>query len=454
MTPTNVGDGKLAPPSEVIRPHSPNPDVYTHRTLQAGEVNEFLDHLATVFCVTKPNGAPGAPRGLFQDHWENDERRDLDGVVVSLDPEQVRSRPFLLLSGLFTCQNHEQGKIVSSVRVYVRDMVFTPATSIPCGAIGDVATQTSHRGKRLASRLMSMAEAYMATKGFPMAVLHAAPAAAGLYASLGWTKRVLEYHGVKVRAGELSGGGGQADGCRDAQFSNDGDVALLRALFGRVAGGVTGSFVRGPEAWRTWVEKSVNDTRKRVVRCMVGGSSRGEPVAYGFVEASVWDLDRIARGEDVGEVTVQVREFFVGRLEESTAPVTVGPVGAVEFVRSFEAVVKYALAKHGLTGLDVKLVVPGAILPFEVFDRAAEMDSKLPSWVSNAERREVVVDDAWMYKVLKPFEVIEEDGTKVRVEKVEDALPLFERPVGNFKGCEGVDCKRTLRSGFYKTDSF
>ena len=32
-------------------------------------VNGFLDHLSLVFSVKKADGSPGAPRGVFEDHW-------------------------------------------------------------------------------------------------------------------------------------------------------------------------------------------------------------------------------------------------------------------------------------------------------------------------------------------------------------------------------------------------
>ncbi|KAI8838965.1 hypothetical protein BC829DRAFT_404114, partial [Chytridium lagenaria] len=73
-------------------------------------------HLGIVFGVPKANGAPGAPRSLFQDHWVNDPYADKDGVAVAF------------ADGL------KGGK-----ENYVRKMHLAPGITIQVGGIGDLA---------------------------------------------------------------------------------------------------------------------------------------------------------------------------------------------------------------------------------------------------------------------------------------------------------------------------
>ncbi|KAJ3209392.1 hypothetical protein HDU67_006218 [Dinochytrium kinnereticum] len=423
---------------------------YDVRTLKNNdEVEKFLDHLGIVFGVPKTNGSPGAPRGVFQDHWENDPWKDLDGVAVAFAGEDV----------------------VSSVRVYVRKMHLGSGMTVDVGGIGDVATQIAHRGKRLASKLMSMGEDFMKAKNINFAVLHAAPAAAPLYASLGWKACGLGFYKVTIQAGELEHG--KRRDARGLDLSKFEDVVVARSLFQTVAPNVAGTFARDDvRYWTRWVP-ACRDSRRRFVRKVLPGSRAGDTVAYMIMDAMVADL--AVPSSAVSPLAVEVREFFAGQLEQdlpATPPAGwetteaicsahiphTSPLPPLDFLDCFTSLLHSCIEDLGVSipTSTIRATVPSGILPVESLEAmasaaaAATPSLTLPGWVTNVTRREDATDAYWMYKVLSPFSL--EGGEEVRGE--DGAVALMQRPVGRFAGCSGVVCERTLRGGFFRTDNF
>ncbi|KAJ3333935.1 hypothetical protein HDU76_000970 [Blyttiomyces sp. JEL0837] len=438
---------------------------YTFKSIASpAEVEAFLDHLGIVFGVPKANGAPGACRGVFQDHWENDPDADKDGVVVAIP----------------TGSN----EIVSSVRVYVRQIHITPTTSVRIGGIGDVATRIEHRGKRLASKLMTMADDYMTSHGFPFGMLHAAPAAAPLYASLGWHSCPATYNVIKFMPEDwtssssllniIQHGSLISSKPRKVNFGSELDVSIMMKLHQMVAGPVSGSFERPTiEHWTRWVPSSRDIRRRfeRVVLANEGDVRVGDEVGYIIVEGMVADLNAILATTDATEkattkeITIQIREVFAGKVDAvgvsisgSTVVTSISPLSPERFAVVLSNLFKSGIEALGLSAEKVTVLgdVPAASLPFEAMDSMlatpTATNAKL-NWL-NKDRRDVSVDNAMMFKLFKPFTVKDANGEDVEVGDIEALIKIFRSPLGKFTGCEGVNADQTEGFGFFKTDNF
>ncbi|KAJ3067101.1 hypothetical protein HDU98_009684 [Podochytrium sp. JEL0797] len=456
---------QLSLPPSADQPHAitagvcapvPTPE-YAVSSLPPARVDAFLDHLDTVFNITKPNGAQGASRLLFEDHWKFDPERDPDGVFVAVE------------SG--------DNKIVSSVRVYNRHIHLSPPPSTPhaTGGIGDVATNLNHRGKSLAKKLMRLADGYMSnTRGYAFGVLHAAPLAAPIYASIGWVGVAMRSRNV-VTDFEVVAKGCKvgAGGVREVELGVGGkEVVLMRKLHGMVAPFVLGTFARDSEEyWVDYVGKC-NDPRRVVTRLVfteggrsVGEVREGDVVGYAVCEVLRFELGKVAAGE-MAEIPVQVKEVFVGKVDK------VKDDGSVESVRKasvgeFANAISYLLAAamqrlleplegSGVWSGKVKLCFPAALMPEELFE-AMETSVTFAPWWSV---RELVDEVGWMFKVFSPFVVSGFDGKEVVVESGKD-LEHILGPVRAggagvvFAGCEGVVLKEGADVfGFLKTDAF
>lgn len=76
-------------------------------------------------------------------------------------------------------------RVVGSVRVFHRK-IYLGGEAVSMGGIGEVCTREEHRGEGIARRLLAMAVEYMRSQGITVSSLHAGPAVAGLYESLGY----------------------------------------------------------------------------------------------------------------------------------------------------------------------------------------------------------------------------------------------------------------------------
>ncbi|KAJ3115756.1 hypothetical protein HDU96_000087 [Phlyctochytrium bullatum] len=427
---------------------TPASDEYEVRTLRNGdEVEAFLDHLGTVFGVPKANGAPGAPRGLFEDHWHNDPHADLDGVAVAFAGKEV----------------------ASSVRVYLRTMCLGRGRKVRTGGIGDVATRVEHRGKRLASKLMAMSESYMKSKGIDFAVLHAAPAAAPLYASLGWKAVDLGYYTLAIHAGELTTPPKVQS--RPLRLDELGDVATARSLFTNVVPHLAGTFTRDhPKHWTKWVP-SEKDTRRKISRRIVSAEKAGEHVAYMVLVVLALDAAQL---DGTKSLAVEVREFFAGKLESdlpaavpsgwdqdeasfaaAANAVKTSPLAPTEFASLFQALLTAGIEDFGVpvATTPFKVTLPSAVFPTEVYD-ILKTESDTPPFLVDDSRRENTPDGFWMYKLLSPFSVVDAEGESKAIDTIEAAVELFQEPLGDYPGCSGVVCDRTQRGCFLRTDNF
>jgi hypothetical protein len=89
MSPNNPVSTQAAAAASPSKPALDVSELYQLRCIKEDkEIGLFLDHLGIVFGVPKAPGVPGAPRGLFQDHWEDDPEADMDGVMVAIPKTQ------------------------------------------------------------------------------------------------------------------------------------------------------------------------------------------------------------------------------------------------------------------------------------------------------------------------------------------------------------------------------
>ncbi|KAJ3021246.1 UNVERIFIED_CONTAM: hypothetical protein HDU68_009730 [Siphonaria sp. JEL0065] len=476
MTP--VSRGNTPEPSPVLRPAQladvpavPFPakqqpaklpaNEYEITSLPPSAVDDFLDHLDSVFNVTKPNGSQGASRALFQDHWEFDPERDPHGVFVAV-------------------ANSDQ-KIVSSVRVYNRQIHVNqqPPAAHPTGGIGDVATNLQHRGKSLAKKLMNMADEYMhETRGYKLGVLHAAPLAAPIYASIGWKNVDLQNITIDTTLADVRKGHAVDSGnVKTIVFEKGGkELEVVRALHSLVAPSILGSFARtSDDYWVDYIGKN-NDPRRIVSRLLFTPDSKGadalkvgDCVGYAICEVLRFDLGLLtsvlASGqEEVASISIQIKEVFCGKVatvDENGFVTAVSAQTPSELSNTLSHLLSTTLQQlldslpNNGESLKVKLNSPAALLPGEVLEAMSRGSAFDAAWWT---KHEISNEVGWMFKVFEPFTVVRADGSILQVFN-EDDIEIVLGPVGEgglpFAGCKGVTLKQgSSVFGFLKTDAF
>jgi hypothetical protein len=308
---------------------------------------------------------------------------------------------------------------------------------------------------------MKMADDYMKANNFPLGVLHAAPAAAHLYGTLGWQVCSATYNVMNIRPGELTAFNAKIPSSvlpepRLVDFGSQAELSLMKALHSMVASNVFGSFARVDGYWPRWVARS-NDTRRKIIRYTLGDPRKsGDLVGYVIVETMVADIHLET------EIAIQIREFFAGKVtnpyKNDLNDVQVEPVDAGLFVKVLARLVMGALDAAGVqhSKRGVKLHLTGAAMPFEALDAAVRLlgdgEGACP-WIV-AERRDVAVDGAWMFKLQSPFVYKRPDGTETTISTTEDAIKVMKGTVSKFSGCKDVVADKTEAFGFFKTDNF
>ncbi|TPX55691.1 hypothetical protein PhCBS80983_g05105 [Powellomyces hirtus] len=336
---------------------------YKIRSLHGSEVEAFLDHLSTVF------GAVGAPRGLFSDHWYNNPHKSLDGVIVAVAGEDEQ--------------------IVSSMQVYRRELKLQHGRYISIGAIGDVATHPAHRGKGLASHVMTRAETYMLANHLSLAVLHAAPLAVPLYEKLGYRILPMKMSVLHLPAQDPQDPPGWIRWSGAVDFENTDHVDVMTVLHQRLA--PPGTFRRTAAYWNQWVRPKSNDTRWKIVKLLAQGQVNGRPAAaYLFL------------GFPLHEAKVTVFEFFCGFTSPNGIEEPFPPQHQESVLRHL---IKSAfdLAATELKTQDVEVSIASSLLP---------TPCDIPSHVE--------VDKSWLFKWLGNCSAEGKDGQKTQIGVVED----------------------------------
>ncbi|KND01856.1 uncharacterized protein SPPG_03646 [Spizellomyces punctatus DAOM BR117] len=402
-------------------------DIYTFRHLQDNEVDAFLNHLVSVFS-SRPGGVP---KGLFADHFLNDPDRDLEGIRVAVHPGNALKKD----------------EIVGTVRVYRRTLNLGPFGKLSCGAIGDVGTSPAHGGKGIASRLMREAEAYMIDRGISVAVLHTG-SAAKLYAKLGWCTCPMRMSTLSFEIGELKIGVEKwMRYARPVNVERRADVSLMRLLHEKFA--PVGSFVRSEAYWREWVSADPQDTRRKLVRHVLEASVDGKVVqAYMFLDISTLAVQQLlTSGKAETPVVSTVREFFVGRVEGGT----VSTVPREQFVGIFGALLLAGVntifdESIIVDSMQLKVTFPAILMPEAAMD--AIRDADLYDWLA-PQKRVFYEDLGWMWKVLRPFELVSHEET-CTITSNEELVQKLKNPISILS----INSGPINPYGFLKTDDF
>lgn len=184
------------------------------RALNAEELEVWLDHVTDVF---------SGGRQYFFNHWHNDPWRDPEGIRIAVD----------------------NGKIVSTVRVFIRKM-FLHGEPVTVGGIGEVSTRSEYRRRGLATQLLKDSIRFMESRDIVMSSLHGGQR---IYSVEGWEK-VPRYYAKQPIAAKKQ----VAWDVRPANFDDHAEVERIAALYDAYARKFNGTFVRDDMAyWTKWV---------------------------------------------------------------------------------------------------------------------------------------------------------------------------------------------------------
>ena len=184
------------------------------RALYPEELAAWLDHVTHVF---------SGSRQYFMNHWHNDPWKDFEGIRVAVD----------------------DGKIVSTVRVFIRKM-FLHGEPISVGGIGEVSTRPEYQRKGLATQLLRDAIRFMETRDIAISSLHGSQR---IYSVEGWEKAPRYYARQPLAAKK------QVEwDVRPVNFDDEAEVKQIASLYDTYSRKFNGTFVRDDMAyWRDWV---------------------------------------------------------------------------------------------------------------------------------------------------------------------------------------------------------
>lgn len=184
------------------------------RALNAEELETWLDHVTSVFT---------GGRRYFSNHWHNDPWRDPEGIRIAVD----------------------NGKIVSTVRVFIRKM-YLHGEPVTVGGIGEVSTRSEYRQRGLATQLLKDAIGFMESRNIVTSSLHGSQR---IYSVEGWEKVPRYYAKQPMTARKLV-----AWDVRPANFDDHAEMERIAALYDAYARKFNGTFVRDDMAyWTEWV---------------------------------------------------------------------------------------------------------------------------------------------------------------------------------------------------------
>lgn len=184
------------------------------RALYPDEFEAWLDHVTHVF---------SAGRQYFSNHWYNDPWKDVAGIRVAVD----------------------DGKIVSTVRVFIRKMFFH-GEPISVGGIGEVSTRSEYRRQGLATQLLKESIQFMEAREIAISLLHGSQR---IYSIEGWEKVPRYYAKITLPAKKQS-----QWRIRPLNFQDENEVTQLAALYDTYSRKFNGPFIRDDMAyWTDWV---------------------------------------------------------------------------------------------------------------------------------------------------------------------------------------------------------
>lgn len=185
------------------------------RALYPEEVEAWLDHVTSVFT---------GGRQYFSNHWNNDPWRDPEGIRIAVD----------------------DGKIVSTVRVFIRKM-FLHGEPITVGGIGEVSTRQEYRRRGLATQLLKDSIRFMEARDIVTSSLHGSQR---IYSIEGWEK-VPRYYARQPFTAQKQ----VAWNIRPVNFDDETEVKRIATLYDGYARKFNGPFVRDDITyWTKWVK--------------------------------------------------------------------------------------------------------------------------------------------------------------------------------------------------------
>lgn len=211
------------------------------RGLKFEEMDAWFDHCMYAFNEGEYNYEY---RQEFANHWRNDPWRDLDGILVAV----------------------EDNEILSTVRVFQRN-VYLLGEEISLGGIGEVCTKPAHRGKGLSTILLGSAIELMEKRNIRISLL--LTGIYSFYARLGWIKSIMFRKSVGI-----TGKGALIPNIRPLDIEKD--CGQLMRIYGEYCTKLNGPVVRNNEFyWKNWV-MGLN------MRGLIWEDGTNNPVAYIF----------------------------------------------------------------------------------------------------------------------------------------------------------------------------
>lgn len=203
---------------------------YVMRGLTEEEIQPWADFCASLFSYK----ANPPPPSYFERHYYNDPQRDASLVRV-------------LFYG---------DKVVSSCRIFQRQISMDNETFVSAGGIGEVCTHTDHRKRGLSKILLQDAIRIMMSRGMKLSLLHAAPEFFAVYEkSGGYACVTSEWSVITIDCSKLDTPA-HAFEIRLAQFPQD--TARLQELHNEYSERrFVGCIVRSKEYWNTYISKEL-----------------------------------------------------------------------------------------------------------------------------------------------------------------------------------------------------
>ncbi len=184
------------------------------RALYPEELEAWLDHVTHVF---------SGSRQYFMNHCHNDPWKDFEGIRVAVD----------------------NGKIVSTVRVFIRKM-YLHGEPISVGGIGEVSTRPEYQRRGLATQLLKDAIRFMESREIAISALHGSQR---IYSVEGWEK-VPRYYAKETLPAKKQV---EWEVC-PVNFDDESEVKRMAFLYDTYSRKFNGTFVRDDMAyWRDWV---------------------------------------------------------------------------------------------------------------------------------------------------------------------------------------------------------
>ena len=249
------------------------------RALYPDELEAWLDHVSHVF---------SAGRQYFSNHWHNDPWKDFEGIRIALD----------------------DGKIVSTVRVFIRKMYFQ-GEPITVGGIGEVSTRSEYRKRGIATQLLKDSIQFMKDREIAMSMLHGGQR---IYSEEGW-ESVPRFYARKT----IQGSETQKWNIRPANFQDTEEVVKLASIYDTYTRKYNGTFVRDDIAyWTDWVQTESPQTWVAEQEEIIDGyvSVRRRDTALGVKEFAITE-ELFSQGKET-ELFETLLSHIIGEMNEES----------------------------------------------------------------------------------------------------------------------------------------